>query len=54
VFTSNVLAIRLPLGMLFALPIIGNEIFVAIWLIVKGFKLPVALSEPHSSAVLIP
>jgi hypothetical protein len=38
VFATNIMDIGMPLGMIFALPIISNELFVAIWLIVKGFN----------------
>lgn len=39
IVTMNVLDLQImSFGMIFALPIIGNEIFLAIWLIVKGFN----------------
>jgi len=36
--TSNLLAVNVSTGLIFALPIMTNEIFLAIWLIVKGFN----------------
>jgi len=36
----NLIEISFSLGMILALPIILNEIFLGIWLIVKGFNLP--------------
>lgn len=38
----NLIEISFSLGMILALPIILNEIFLGIWLIVKGFNLPTA------------
>jgi hypothetical protein len=47
VLIINLLSLKLEIGMeismIFALPIILNEIFMGIWLIVKGFN-PSALS----------
>lgn len=37
--------ISLPVGMIFALPIILNEIFLVVWLIAKGFNPPAAAAE---------
>jgi hypothetical protein len=36
--TSNLLEAGIATGLIFALPIMTNEIFIAIWLIVKGFN----------------
>ena len=36
--TSNLLEVGISTGLIFALPIMTNEIFLAIWLIVKGFN----------------
>lgn len=49
VFTWNFLAafgISLPGAMIFVLPIILNEIFLGIWLIVKGFNRSPAVAQP--------
>lgn len=53
VFTLNVLPLVSPIefppsvAMVFALPIIANEVFLGIWLIVKGFR-PPALVSPSA------
>ncbi|MCJ7595455.1 MAG: DUF4386 domain-containing protein [Desulfobacterales bacterium] len=44
--TLNVLEVGLSTGLIFALPIITNEIFLGIWLIVKGFNATASVSEP--------
>jgi hypothetical protein len=36
--TINLLEVGMSTGLIFALPMILNEIFLGIWLIVKGFK----------------
>jgi hypothetical protein len=36
--TSNLLEAGIATGLIFALPMMTNEIFIAIWLIVKGFN----------------
>ncbi len=36
--TSNLLEVDISTGLIFALPIMTNEIFLAIWLIIKGFN----------------
>jgi hypothetical protein len=38
-------------GMVLALPIILNEIFLGIWLIVKGFNPPESVAEPAQAAL---
>lgn len=43
--------IEVPAGMLLALPIILNELFLAIWLIVKGFNLPSTAPDSVRPAV---
>ena len=50
IVAMNILEIK---SMILALPIIGNELFLAIWLIVKGFKTAAAVSDPgfRSSAL---
>lgn len=42
---------EIPAGMILALPIILNELFLAIWLIVKGFNLPAAVPESTRPAM---
>jgi hypothetical protein len=43
----NILALfEVQLGMYMAIPIILNELFLGIWLIVKGLNRPAAASEP--------
>lgn len=43
--TANLLEAGIGIGMIFALPIITNEIFLGLWLIVKGFN-PSAIAYP--------
>ena len=43
--TSNLLEAGIATGLIFALPIMTNEIFIAIWLIVKGFNSSAIASE---------
>ena len=38
--------IGMGIGLMFALPMILNEIYMGIWLIIKGFNLPTSLSNP--------
>ena len=45
VLVMNLLEVSMPLGLIFALPIILNELFLAIWLIVKGFNPSAIVSE---------
>ena len=45
VLVMNFLEVSMPLGLIFALPIILNELFLAIWLIVKGFNPSTIVSE---------
>ena len=40
------LEIGMGIGLIFALPMILNEIYMGIWLIIKGFNLPTSLSSP--------
>ena len=46
ILTLNLLDISFGIGMLLALPIISNEIFLGIWLIVKGFNPSAIASGP--------
>ena len=51
IVTMNILDLQnMSFGMLLALPIIGNEIFLAIWLIVKGFNPSATASMPAFGA----
>ena len=44
--TSNLMEVNISTGLIFALPIMTNEIFLAIWLIVKGFNPSAIVSAP--------
>ena len=54
VFTWNfleILGLSINAGIIFGLPIILNEIFLGIWLIVKGFDPSALASEPAKEAI---
>jgi len=54
VFTWNfleILGLSINAGIIFGLPIILNEIFLGIWLIVKGFDPSALASEPTKEAI---
>jgi hypothetical protein len=48
--TSNLLEVDISTGLIFALPIMTNEIFLAIWLIVKGFN-PSAIASGSAKQI---
>lgn len=50
IVTMNILDLNInTIGIFFALPIMANEIFLALWLIVKGFSPPATVSVPAMS-----
>jgi hypothetical protein len=53
VVAMNILETEGNIGMIFALPIMGNEIFLALWLIVKGFDPSVVDSKPAFSPPIL-
>ncbi|NIV39663.1 MAG: DUF4386 family protein [Anaerolineae bacterium] len=42
----EMVGLHISVGMIFALPIILNEIFLGFWLIIKGFDTPAAVPQP--------
>lgn len=53
VVAMNVLEIEGNIGMILALPIMGNEIFLALWLIVKGFDPAMVASQPTFNSPIL-
>jgi hypothetical protein len=53
IVVMNILDVQGNAGLFFALPIIGNEIFLALWLIVKGFDPSAVASRPAIGSTIL-